>query len=289
MSTNRLQYPFNPVIWPAVPHDFTGDNNLGLYTAEATQRYTWGTRSLKWDGRVFRYARCGGTFTSTTFGVKNPTVLVSSRVTGGTTPAAAPVTAVAGVTQATVTFTAGKIGDSTSTDDAARTGVVAENELAGGYVHFQTIPVAGTEYDMNRLIVGNTAVAVGDTSMILYLDEPLNYALTTGTSTCEILASPYANVYRNNTPWNSVVGMPNVPATALQHLWLQTWGILRISPLTDTPAEASRQMVFDDQGAIKPIITDIASDAQQMAGFLVEATQAVAYWHAPFIMLQISP
>ena len=292
--SNHLKYPFNPIIWSAVPHDFTASDglhnrNLGVYTAETTQRYTLGTRCLKWDGRVFRYARLGATLISTTCGLKNFTILVSCRVAGDTTPAAAPVTASIGATKVTVTFTAGKIGDSTSENDAERTGVVAEDELAAGYVHFQTIPVASYEYDENRMIIGNTAVAVGDESMVLYLDEPLNYALLTGTSTCEILASPYANVERGNNPHMSIMGMPNVTGTAGQHIWLQTWGPLRITPTTDTPAGQRRQFVFDDMGAVRPSSEDAATKAYQHAGFLLEATTVVVYWHSPFIMLQISP
>jgi len=292
--SSRFNYPFAPIGWQASPQDFAQSvadvPYMGLYTAEATQRFMLGTRKLSWDGRVFRYAKCGLTFTSTTFGLKNTTCLVSNRVAGTTTNVAAPATAVAGVMQATVTFTAGELGDSTSVDDGERTGVIAEDELRGGYVHFQTIPVGGTEYDMTRLIIGNTAVAVGDTSMILYLDAPLNYALTGGTSTSEILASPYANVRRGNNSWTSVMGMPNVPATTSQHLWLQTWGPLRISPTTDTPAAQQRQWIFDDQGAVRISETTTTTASFQHAGFLLEATSGYsAYDHAPFIMLQISP
>jgi hypothetical protein len=243
---------------------------------------------LKWDGRVFRYGRCGTTWTSTTMGVKNGTILVSNRAG---TAIAAPVTAAAGATQVTVTCTAGQLGDSTSSTDATRTGVIAEDELAGGYVHFQTVPSSGVEHDENRMIIGNTALAVGDTSMILHLDAPLNYATLTGTSTCEILASPYANLRRSNDEWTSVMGMPNVNATALQHLWLQTWGPCRVSPTTDTPAINNRQYVFDDFGTAVPAagVFGGTTDSFQHAGFLLEMTLATEYYHAPFIMLQISP
>jgi len=263
----------------------------GLYVAQTTKNCAYGTRRVKWDGRVFRYARCGTTFTSTTMGVHNDTILVSNRVTGGTAWAAAPAITAAGAIKVTVTFDAGELGDSTSKSDAERTGVIAENELVGGYVHFQTIPIADTEYDQNRLIIGNTAVGVGDTSMILYLDEPLNYELKTAAtaSTCEILASPYANVRRSNDEFVSVVGVPNVPATALQFLWLQTWGPMRISPTTDTPAANARQYVFDDFGTVIPAAPNGVTESYQHAGFLIEKTAAIAYYHSPFIMLQISP
>jgi len=221
-------------------------------------------------------------------GVKNNTILVSNRAG---TAIAAPVTEPAGSRQLKITCTAGQLGDSTSTSNAERTGVIAEDELAGGYIHIQTIPVAGTEHDENRMIIGNDALAIADESMILHLDEPLNYATVTGLSTCEILASPYANVARTNDEWTSVVGVPNVIATALQHLWLQTWGPMRISPNTDTPATNIRQYVFDDWGTVIQAATGFGAttDAYQHAGFLIERTLATVYYHSPFIMLQISP
>lgn len=287
----RNGMPVMPIGPIASPMDFSGITEYGLYIAEATQRHALGRRTLTWDGRVFRYARCGNTFTSTTCGVKNLTQLVSCRVDSSSTPAAVPEDTAAGATQVTLTIEAAEIGDSTSETDTERTGVVAKDELAGGYVHFQTIPVAATEHDQNRLIVGNDAVGDADLTMTIYLDAPLNHELTALTSTCEILASPYANIQRSNDTYASVLGMPNVVAETSQHLWLQTWGPLRITPTTDSPSARERQWVFSDMGAVVPSVTDYGTMSLQHAGFLLESTSQldVAYHHSPFIMLQISP
>ena len=59
-ENSHLSLPFNPIEWPAKPHDYTGDNLLGLYTAETTQRYRIGTRDMTWDGRVFKYCKAYG-------------------------------------------------------------------------------------------------------------------------------------------------------------------------------------------------------------------------------------
>ena len=47
--------PHLPLDWQSTPQDFTGDNNLGIYTKETTQRFVYGTRYLTWDGRVYKY------------------------------------------------------------------------------------------------------------------------------------------------------------------------------------------------------------------------------------------
>lgn len=299
MLKPMIDLPFQPITWGGEPHDFTaaagGDHGrmLGLYTAETTQRYVCGTRSMTWDGRVFRYAKCGHRHINTNkFGVKNGTVLVSQKVTAAPNFAVAPQTAAIGDTQITVTFTIGKLGDSTSNNDTERTGVIAKNELCGGYISLYT-----GDYRQQRGIIGNTAVAAGDGSMIIYLDAPLHYALTALTSLCEILANPYGNVYRDSDQWTSVIGMPNVTAVNLQYLWLQTWGPLRISGTGALGAQKrERQFMFDAQGAVVPISGVLWLDAsaghdQQHAGFLIERTDSaeVANSAAPFIMLQINP
>lgn len=285
--TLRNGMPVMPIGPIASPLDHSGTTELGVYAAgETKQRHALGRRTLTWDGRVFRYAKCGTTFISTTFGLKNNTILVANR-TG--TAVAAPADTPAGATKVTLACTATQLGDSTSTTDGERTGVIAKDELAGGYVHFQTTPADGSEHDENRMIVGNDALAVAGDSLVLYLDAPLNYALVSGDSTSEIIASPYANVARTNDEWTSVVGMPNVVATAAEYLWLQTWGPIRISPDTDSPTQNQRQYVFQDWGQIVPSTTNTTADAYQHAGFLIERTVESTYYHGPFIMLQISP
>lgn len=53
--SNKFTLPFNPIEWPAAPHDFSGDLNLGIYAKETVQRYVYGTRYITWDGRVYKY------------------------------------------------------------------------------------------------------------------------------------------------------------------------------------------------------------------------------------------
>lgn len=265
----------------------------GLYAdAQVIKNCAYGTRRVRWDGRVFRYAKCGGhNIPSTERGAHALAVLVVNKVTAGNNRAVANIpTHAKWVSEVVLTLTANTIGDSTTILAAARDGVVAKDELKGGYVSFRT---GGFPSLMQtRGIVGNTALATGGTSITLTLDEPLNFDLTTGVSTCEILAPPYACVGIVSDMWVSVMGMPNVLAEIGSHLWLQTWGPLRIAPtenLGDT--ERERQFVFDAQGCVVPAADSFAANihSYQHAGFLLEKIYGDAGSAAPFIMLQISP
>jgi len=298
MLKPMIDLPFQPVLWGGEPHDFTEQTaggihglNLGVYTAENTQRYICGTRSLTWDGRVFRYSKCGAAITNNKYGIKNLTVLVACKDTSGADNNSVTMTdAAVGETAIGVTFTAATLGNSESIlkDPAVatgRTGVLYEHELCGGYISLYT-----GNYRQQRGIVGNTAVAVGDTSMIIYLDAPLDHELTAAASKCEILSNPYAFVGHSGSERMSNVGVALVTAVVGNYLWLQTWGPLRI---TDTGGAHGinvneRQFVFVGDGAIVEE-QSATTEAHQTAGFLIEATYGIGLSAAPFIMLQISP
>lgn len=291
-----IDYPFQPITWGGEPHDFTSSagihqRQLGLYTAELTQRYIPGARSLTWDGRVFKYGKAGvengaSGIVSNSKGAKSGTVLIACKDNTSDHANETVVTdAIVGDTSIKVTYSIGTLGNSYSDSHSDRDGIVAENELCGGYISFYT-----GNYRQQRGIIGNTESTAQSTSMIIYLDAPLDHILTAGASYCEILANPYMNLYQTNNPWTSIMGMPCVTALVNQYLWLQTWGILRISgTTTQIGTGGQRQWVFDDQGAVIPHITGYNTDDYQHAGFLIERTQTgEAYESAPFIMLQIS-
>jgi len=286
--SNKFNYPFNPIPWHGSPHDHTGDNNLGVYTAETTQRYIPGTRYTTWDGRVFKYAKCGVAITNNKWGVKNLSVLAANKVAGTYTNAVTMTAAAVGDTAITVTFTAATLGDSTDQYFSTKNGVVAEDEFAGGYISLYT-----GNYRQNRMIVGNTASTGSSTSMILYLDAPLDHVLDATTpSYCEILANPYSHVGYEDHMYTSVMGVPCVTTTAGNYLWLQTWGILRITyhVLTSSEPPNQRQYVFNSSGLVFPALDDYGAEYQH-AGFIIEGTPPTAagsYAAAPFIMLQIS-
>ena len=259
-----------------------------LYEASTIKhpKYNIGDRVCLPDGRVFRYCKCGTyAITSNKFGVANLSILVANKITDGDkTNAVAVTNAAAGVKKITVTFPAGILGDSQCADHDARDGVIAEDDLRGWYISLYT-----GVYREERGIIGNSAVAADDTSMVLYLDAALDHELSA--STCEILANPYANVGQTTTNWDSIMGVPTVMAAIGEYFWIQTWGPLRISGTTITLGQEQneRQFVFAANGVVIPHDNSNETMELQHAGFLIERTENADYSAAPFINLQINP
>jgi len=188
--------------------------------ASLIQNYPLGMRYAM-DDRVFKYARAspfpnwtvdtGGTPLQMQFGAKSSLLQF---VQDG----AVVATAVAG-NQIVVTVAA---------TDAARflnnpaqpagNGLIAENELAGGYICIWPAP---GNFGYHRKILRNTATAVGGGAMTVTMDRPVP-PIPPG-STASLRASDYAAVFSCDEAI-PVVGIAQVQATALQYLWLQTWG-----------------------------------------------------------------
>lgn len=267
--SSKFSLPFNPINWPASPHDFTGDNRLGIYTQESTQRYMYGTRHITWDGRVFKYGKCGSDdITSMKRGVQNFNALVQEK---GTTCGAA----VAGAEVVTVTFN----GDY---DD----GTYAENELQGGFI---SIYNSSTVRDQ-RMIVGNDSIATGGGATKIYLEGPISTTFSSSVE-CEVMTNPYNNLRPGGELHSSTMGMPCVLATTNNNFWIQTWGICRISPVSAELGtdQNMRQLVFSSNSSLRSTdAMDGLDNSEQMAGFIVNKTLGTAGSAAPFIMLQIS-
>ncbi len=246
MSTNKFKFPFNPINWPAVPHDFTGDNNLGIYTKETTQRYTYGTRYITWDGRVYKYMGI------TTQGCKSYSgVCGTIEVQTGFSTA---VAADAGLRAMTVTD-----GDT-----------IAEDQLAGGMIHIYNATI---ENGVNMFITGND-IANG-TNVKIYLEFPLSAEVTVSDSV-EMWENPMrlveSSASRETHPW---LGVPCVTAVSGQNVWVQTWGTTLVGPgnLTLDDADVNERGVqWYGNGKLGEYNgTNMNAGGQQMAGYLQDA------------------
>ena len=198
--TAHFTKPFNPINWPAVPHDFTGDNVLGIYTSETTQRYVYGTRYITWDGRVYKYMLL------TTGGG------VSYHGVAGTLPAQTGWT----------TALAGTAGDRsyTVTDSTA----VAEDSLAGAMIQIYDSTIDNSH---SIHIVGND---LGNgTNIRLYLEFPLPVTVTSSDS-IELFENQYRAVSEASNQYGPWLGVPCVTAATTYNIWAQTWGPALISP-----------------------------------------------------------
>jgi hypothetical protein len=238
-----------------------------IHQVDTIQRYPIGFKypiSSPLDLRAFRYGEAGGTL-NPDFGAK---YVLPQHVNF----AAIAAIAAAGekLVSITVAVTDGVNGD----------GNIAANELAGGYIVIYT-HLAST---MNRMIVANTAT-VGGGLMVVTIDKPLSAPLTVAMH-AECMGNPYVKVQTGHGQ-NPVMGMPTMPATIGQFLWLQTWGPLWVNP--QGHERAGYEVVFREDGSIDyhdP--TDVTTKYDQHAGFVLPNLTGGGEG-APFIFLQITP
>ena len=249
-----------------------------LYEASTIKHpnYNLGDRVCLPDGRAFRYGKCGANLEQMKRGVKNYNLLITELDAIG-------VAADIGDKVIELTFA--------DTDGVAGDGVIAEDELRGGYISLYRGDVR-----QQRGIIGNTARANGDTGNTkIYLDAALTTAINEDDNV-EVIGNPYSDLRQRNSADTAVMGMPCVLATAGQYFWIQTWGICRITPNAAELSSASdRQYCFDNAGSMVgwKQAHDLGAGSgflgYQFAGFIVERLDADAGSAAPFINLQINP
>lgn len=243
------------------------------YEADAVQKYPLGTL-LRLGGRTFAYAKSSG--------IQIPDVGSQVGIHQHIAQCTVAVSAPAGATSLTI--------DRPTTAGAAHNGIIAEDELVGGYiVVFPTIPSNNKVFV--RQIIGNTAAPItAAAEMTIYLDSPTPIAVVADTSYAEAMASPYLNVVTAVSEVASIIGVPTIAATDGQFFWLQTWGPIWIATSAGCGAgNSDRNVCFRYNGSGDEVATTGYGSIQaQHAGFIL----ANAYGGgqgAPFIMLQITP
>ena len=272
--SNQLQYPFNPIIWPAAPTDLTGDYNLGYYTEETVQRFIYGTRGITWDGKVFKYGRAIAKLAAG-YGAFNLALADVSDIINSATPAAISI----GDRKTTVTIAA--------TEGYASDGVIAENELAGA----QIVLGHGSQYTTEqRTIIGNSAGASGGSVITVYVDFPFAVAHDAGVA-CEIPFNPYRYLGANSEV-ASVMCVPNRVVTGSGYnFWGQTWGPCWCVPggADTTPGDSvnDRTVCFVGDGSVNGVTALTFENGYQVAGFIIDTTE-VGTGCMPLVMLQLS-
>ena len=252
-----------------------------IHEMSAIQRYPIGFRYPKnnpLDLRSWHYGKAGALLTSVTGAFNVVPQLVAGR-------RAIAIAAEQGDYQLTITLVAA--------DGILENGVIAEDELQGGYICiFTPAPMQAIQ----RMIVANTAQAVvGGGPMTVSLDKPLSQDIDILNFGAEAMASPYMKVETGTHQLCSVVGIPTVPATLAEpYLWLQTWGPLWITPtgLYEGLGNANRVVVFQQNGTIvdreNATVPPHGSEKMQHAGFVL-CNLATGAPGAPFIFLEITP
>ena len=227
-------YPFHPLDWASEPKDFSGDNQLGVYAMEATQRHVPGRRFTTWDGRVFKYGKSRDAALKSGFGAANDSTAVNISVTGATVAAGDRTTVLAFAS-----------GDGVDAD-----GVCADKELVGGY----WVTGHGVTTVQNRLIIDTEGVGVSGTggNITLTLDGPVSNALTTPFT--EVVLNPYRYLKKGGGDYYSVMGVPAVNVTAAYWCWIQSWGPCWVTPGggDTTPGNSAndRTAIFVGDGSV---------------------------------------
>jgi hypothetical protein len=270
MSRN-LRFANAPIGWWGAPRDFTTTNDLGVYTLDATQRYVFGTPLMTWDGKIYRYAKAGGTL-DVDMGAK-------AYATQNLAYAAAASTQLAGDRQVTATFAV--------TDGYANSGLVLEDELAGGEI----VVFSDTVVTQRRTIVGNTSVVVGGGTGIIYVDTPWQAAIAVSGSYIEAMGSQFLDVRTADDQTKCVVGVPcAIATTTYPFCWLQTRGKCWVAPQSTVGNSASiRACYWRSDGSLD--IRALAGTfhdvyvTDQYAGYVLQNAQAGTQG-APFFFLE---
>lgn len=216
-----------------------------------TQRHELGSIGATADGRIFRYVLNGG-------------VALSA---GKLTAAQAKVANHTNITAAA----AAAVGDKVITATLGATAATADQYRDGYLV---VVDVAGTGQALR--IAGNSAASSSGT-VTVYLQDPLNTALTT--------SSKVSLVYN---PWSGVVispsatgvaqvatGVPQLAVAASAYAWVQTGGLASV--LSDGIITKGAGGIISDavDGAVE---IEVAATVTQRVSYAPEATVDTKYY-----------
>jgi hypothetical protein len=169
----------------------------GPFTYTVDQQHPLGFRQITKDGRVFRYCQAGAT----------------ALIAGNVEQSAAPI-----ANHLANTPPAVAVGATSFTYTPGAT-IGAANLYAEGYMQVDTTPGEGYTYK----VAGHAAIASA-TAFTLYLEDPIQVALTTS-SRVGLVHNAYKNLIINpTTATAAVAGVAAAPVTAAYYGWVQTWG-----------------------------------------------------------------
>jgi hypothetical protein len=271
MRTIREWGPIQGPLSRPKDHVQTTGIDGGYTTLETTQRYVYGARWITVDGRVFKY---GHALSALLSGYGAPNAAAQNIA------AVPPVAMAVGDNVVKVTIAAG--------DGHAGDGVIAENELEGGYFVTGHDEVAAVQ---NRLILENTAVASGGGTTLLTLDAPIANAIAV-TSYNEIVLNPYRYLTRTGgDEYMAFMCVPAVNVSTGYNFWGQTWGPCWVVPGggDTTPGNTAndREAFFVGDGSVNFGTALTLETGYQKAGFCIDNT-AGPVSALPLIMLQLS-
>lgn len=251
----------------------------GLRSTSLTQNCLYGTRRVTWEGDVFKYAypstisiTGGGNLCRPGMGAKNYHIPGFLNVTGGNL-----VERSAGDKTVTITL------DATS-------GLATWFGTAYNMVGAKAVFAGLNPPQMFTIIAHDTG---DDGETIEFTLDGVVQATIAAASQLEITPNAYTCLMSGGDEWSSVMGVPNAPMPTLYNGWIQTWGILWVTPSVVGVGGGinDRTVVFHNDGSIHQSTDHTwgGTDGHQYAGFISHRTGAGDWANPPFIMLQISP
>lgn len=188
---------------PCVIHGNVSQPYTDVHETSATQQFKLGTKLILPDGRVFRYAKNGGTALAkaymTTSEANYARLVDELQSTSGTSAA---------------------VGDYQINIDVTTGGTWVTDELSGGYMLVNKATGIGDIYEVIANEISST-----DTLMRVLLRHPLRTALD-ATSELTLIKSPFRDVDVMPTAAEGTpTGIPLVAVTANYYCWLQVGGI----------------------------------------------------------------
>lgn len=185
---------------------------LTQYDSSTTQAHQLGARMADNYGRIFRYAKAGGSALVAGNVVQGPAQVTTHQVM---TPSAAAIDAVE------VSATLGA------------TNAVTANQYTDGFLVIDTTPGNGYAY-----VIKSHPAAAASAACVFTLAEPLKVALTTS-SRVSLVANAFNGVIQAPTTLTGTpVGVAIHPAAAGEYTWIQTHGLCPVL-CAGTPAVGS--------------------------------------------------
>ena len=168
------------------------------------------------------------------------------------------------------------------------TGVLSANELAGGFI---VIGNGEGQHPQMRQIVSHPALATTGGSLTLELDMALTTAVTEGTTTIELMESPFYCIKAdgNGGDYVTFIGIPAENYSSGSYGWVQTWGPCWITSNSQTCDSArDRTIVFVGNGSVESSSDETIVNGFQIAGVALDMS-ASGSSNAPMVLLQIMP
>jgi len=218
----------------------------GLFEQNVAAQHKIGTRLQLADGRVFYYAKAGGT-------------IVAGKLLGSVSTASG---------HEDVDTSAQSAGDYAVTVTLNTTSISEANEYAEGFIC--TRETGGVGQMLKIKSHGVQTETTGTLALTLY--DPITTALL-ATGQADMMKSPFKDIIVSATVTDNPAGISLIPATDNYFFWCQTWGPAVC--LVDTAAALGTNLVTStDNGAIQAIATattDIEFIAQPLVGVTIGA------------------